>query len=381
MARPDKVFTQPLRQLLVMALVIVMMGAGIALGWSHLVPLVMAKPWLNGFIGAVFLIGVLMCFANVIRLMQSITWIEAFVQQRGVQSEPPAMLLPLANMLRSRSKSSHISASSSRSILESVGTRLDESREVAHYLGSLLIFLGLLGTFYGLATTVPALVETIRSLAPTDGASSTGVEVLGALMTGLQNQLGGMGTAFSSSLLGLAGSLVVGLLELFSSHSQNRFHQELEEWLSSITRLGVAGDGEDASVPGLLDHMSLQMDGMQDLFAQSEASRVASDERMAELVAAVGGLLARVQEQDRIATDLAERQAQALASIAEGQSRMADAMEVSAAKDAPHADAEYRMRLRSIDMQLLRMLEEISNGRQESVETLARAIRQTAGRV
>ncbi|WP_435166941.1 biopolymer transporter ExbB [Falsirhodobacter sp. 1013] len=352
-----------------MALVILLVVAGSALAWPHLWPLFMAKKWLNGFITLAFVIGVATCFASVIRLMQSITWIEAFVQRRGVQSEPPGMLLPLANMLRSRSANSRISATSSRSILDSVGARLDESREVSHYLSSLLIFLGLLGTFYGLATTVPALVDTIRSLAPQEGTTLSGTEVMSGLMSGLQNQLGGMGTAFSSSLLGLAGSLVVGLLALFASHSQTRFHQELEEWLSSITRLGFA-DGEDGGVTGVLDMISHQMDELRDIFAESEAGRRASDDRSAQLTDQIGRLLARSEQQDQAHARLADAQTAALARIADGQGRMADAMEVSAAKDAPHADAEYRSRLRSIDNQLLRLLEELAVGRQETTAEL-----------
>ena len=367
--RPENFFTQPLRQLVVMALVVALVLVGSVLAWSHLWPLFVAKKWLNGFITLVFIVGVATCFASVIRLMQSVVWIEAFVQRKGVQASPPGMLLPLANMLRSRSASSRISATSARSILESVGARLDESREVSHYLSSLLIFLGLLGTFYGLATTVPALVDTIRSLAPQDGVAMSGTDVMSGLMSGLQDQLGGMGTAFSSSLLGLAGSLVVGLLALFASHSQTRFHQELEEWLSSITRLGFA-DGEDANIAGVLDMMGQQMDELRDLFAESEAGRRASDDRSGQLVAAITGLMTRGEQQDQAHARMADAQTAALSRIAEGQARMADAMEVSAAKDAPHADAEYRARLRSIDTQLLRLLEDLAVGRQEAVAEL-----------
>ena len=143
----------------------------------------------------------------------------------------------------------NISSSSAHSILESVATRIDEARDITRYLTNLLIFLGLLGTFYGLATTIPAIVNTIKSLAP--GPGESGLDVFTKLMAGLQAQLGGMSTAFSSSLMGLAGSLVVGLLELFASHGQNRFFRELEEWVSSITRLGLAsGDSEGAGSVG-----------------------------------------------------------------------------------------------------------------------------------
>ena len=152
-----------------------------------------------------------------------------------------------------------LSSSSTRSILDSVATRIDEAREITRYIVNVLIFLGLLGTFYGLATTVPAVVETIRSLAPQEGEES--IAVFNRLMTGLEKQLGGMGVAFASSLLGLAGSLIVGLLELFAGHGQNRFYRELEEWLSSITRVGFSsgdeGGGQDTSaMSGVMDHIA-----------------------------------------------------------------------------------------------------------------------------
>ena len=127
-----------------------------------------------------------------------------------------------------------------------MATRIDEDQEITRYLSNTLIFLGLLGTFYGLATTVPALVETIRGLTPQEGES--GADIFVRLQEGLESQLGGMGTAFSSSLLGLAGSLAVGLLELFAGHGQNRFYREMEEWLSGMTRVGMA-DGEGGSAP------------------------------------------------------------------------------------------------------------------------------------
>jgi hypothetical protein len=136
-----------------------------------------------------------------------------------------------------------VTPASAKSVLDSVGARMEESRDITRYIANLLIFLGLLGTFFGLATTVPAVVETIRSLQPTEGEE--GLAVFGRLMDGLEDQLGGMGTAFASSLLGLAGSLVVGLLELFAGHGQNRFYREMEEWLASITRVSLSsGDGE-----------------------------------------------------------------------------------------------------------------------------------------
>ncbi|CAN0332669.1 unnamed protein product, partial [Chrysoparadoxa australica] len=172
----------------------------------------------------------------------------------------PRLLAPLAALLRRRDKRMQITTNSTRSILDSVAQRIDEAREITRYIVSLLIFLGLLGTFYGLATVVPALVETIQSLAPQEG--ETGTDSFARLMSGLEGQLGGMGVAFASSLLGLACSLIVGLLELFAGHGQNRFYRELEEWLSSFPRLGYSSDteGPDLGAAGLvLDKMAEQM--------------------------------------------------------------------------------------------------------------------------
>ncbi|MGL5009302.1 MAG: biopolymer transporter ExbB, partial [Paracoccaceae bacterium] len=219
-------FSQPIRQIVTMMFVTALVIFG---GWlihDQMAEIVRTNPLLNGLIGLVFLLGIATCFWQVLILMQSVSWIEDFVRARPGHEAvaPPSLLAPLASLLRSR-RGVTISSSSSRSIQESVESRIEESRDITRYLINLLVFLGLLGTFWGLATTVPAVVDTIRSLAPEEGES--GLDVFGKLMTGLESQLGGMGTAFASSLLGLAGSLVVGLLELFAGHGQNRFVREL----------------------------------------------------------------------------------------------------------------------------------------------------------
>lgn len=357
-------FSQPIRQLVTMLIVVVLVLAGAWLLHAKVIGIVNANPWLNGTIGLVFVLGVVTCFWQVFTLAQSVSWIELFVRHGAgfEEARPPQLLAPLAHLLRTRGARMQISASSSRSILESVESRIDEARDITRYLTNLLVFLGLLGTFYGLATTVPAVVETIRSLAPQEG--ETGLEVFGKLMSGLESQLGGMGTAFSSSLLGLAGSLVVGLLELFAGHGQNRFARELEEWLSSITRVGfAAGDGEGSdtgAVSGVLDHLAEQVEVMQSLFAQVEANRAGGERALTELTEAVALLGQKLQGE--------AGQTAALARIAEGQERLIAAL--TGAEGGAHSDAESRMRLRSIDVQLLRILEEMSAGRQESLADL-----------
>lgn len=376
-------FSQPIRQIVTMLFACVLVASGAWLIHETVYGIIATNPLLNGFITAVFLLGVATCFWQVLILVQSVSWIERFARHDpgSEDAAPPRLLAPLAQLLRSRGARTQISSSSARSIQDSVATRIDEARDITRYLTNLLIFLGLLGTFYGLATTVPAVVETIRSLAPKEG--ETGLEVFGKLMGGLESQLGGMGTAFSSSLLGLAGSLVVGLLELFAGHGQNRFYRELEDWLSSITRLGFAGvegDGaESGAVSAVLDHLAGQVEVLQTLIAQSEENRAATDEGLAQLTEAINKLA-------RIAVDEKGQHA-TLLRIAEGQERLVAALTGDDSK--AQVDAESRMRLRSIDVQLLRILEELAAGRQEAMadlradlSTLTNTVRQlTRGRV
>ncbi|SDO12849.1 hypothetical protein SAMN05216196_103477 [Lutimaribacter pacificus] len=364
MDQPDREaepqFTKPVRQILLMVLVLLLTAGVVALALPTILPIFEANPYLNGFIGFVFLLGIVACFYQVAQLFNSVRWIGDFAGGDDA-GRAPVLLAPLATLLRARGQRMQIAATSTRSILDSVSTRIDEDREITRYIVNLLIFLGLLGTFYGLATTVPALVDTIRGLAP--GEDEEGVAVFGRLMSGLDAQLSGMGVAFGSSLLGLAGSLVVGLLELFAGHGQNRFYRELEEWLSSITRLGFSGEGEGGGDHGamaqVIDHMAEQMEELRVLHAQGEAGRRDLDGQLGLLVGSVERLT------DRLAG--AGQLHDALSRIAESQEQLVATM---AESGGDGMDAESRMRLRSIDVQLLRILEELSAGRQETMTEL-----------
>jgi len=369
MAQPEREvapqFSQPIRQIILMLIVLGLTGFGAFVALPRVLPVFQANLYLNGFILFVFVIGVLACFWQVFQLTGSVRWIEDFVTGRPGHTDftAPRLLAPLASLMRQRSGSRmQIASTSARSILDSVAQRIDEAREITRYIVNLLIFLGLLGTFYGLATTVPAVVDTIRNLAPQEGEG--GVEVFNRLMTGLEAQLGGMGVAFASSLLGLAGSLVVGLLELFAGHGQNRFYRELEEWISSITRVGFAagdgeGGGEHGMVSGVLEHMSEQMDALQQLVTQSDVSRAMVDEKLGVLADSIERLTRRMSETNPLNT--------AMMQVADGQERLIAAIEARGVAVEPGLDAESRMRLRSIDVQMLRILEEISAGRQETM--------------
>ena len=357
-------FSQPVRQIVMMLIVVALTSVGATIAAPSVMPVFISNVWLNGFIFMVFLIGVVSCFAQVAQLIYCVRWIENFAANPEiVSSKAPLLLAPLATLLGSRSSRMKIAASSNSSILDSVSTRIEEAREITRYIVNTLIFLGLLGTFYGLATTVPALVETIRSLAPRPGEG--GFEVFSRLMNGLESQLDGMGVAFASSLLGLAGSLVVGLLELFAGHGQNRFFRELEEWLSSITRLGFAsGDGDGSSeqdmAAAVYAQMTEQFENIQNMFIQSDVSRAVVDQKLGLLSDSLGSLASRMEAN--------APSTQALERVAIGQERLLEVL--SSIERSEAMDAESRMRLRSIDVQLLRLLEEISTGRQESTLTL-----------
>lgn len=335
-------FSQPVRQIVLMLIALALVVAGAWFAYGRILRIFSSNEALNGLILAVFVMGVLGCFWQVAELVKSVSWIERFAAHRRNGAErgltvtdvagadqAPRLLAPLAALLGQRGPAGGvISTESSRSILESVATRIDEARDITRYLANLLIFLGLLGTFYGLATTVPAVVDTIRALAPKTG--ETGIDVFNKLMTGLESQLGGMATAFSSSLLGLAGSLVVGLLELFVTHGQNRFYRELEEWMSGFTRVGLSGaEGQGMAETALVafaERVETQLTGLQRFYAERDELRdqeaAAADQRALSLAQGVEHLAGLVGgDRDRLGSALTaghEATAQALAGVERG---------------------------------------------------------------
>jgi len=196
----------------------------------------MANPVLNGVIVVVLLIGITLAFRQIFKLFPEIRWVNTFrIAEPGIEAErAPVLLAPMATLLGDRIGRMAISTQTMRSILDSIQMRLEEDRDMGRYLTSLLIFLGLLGTFWGLLLTVDAVSETINSLDVSD--NSTGV-IFEDLKAGLAAPLNGMGTAFSSSLFGLAGSLILGFLDLQAGQAQNMFYNDLEDWLSTVTDL------------------------------------------------------------------------------------------------------------------------------------------------
>ena len=219
---------------------LVLVGLLVAVLHRQLWDAMLNNPGLNLLICFVLLSGVLYAFQQVLRLYPEIRWVNAFrIADPGLAiSHRPVLLAPMATMLRDRTGSLSLSATSMRSIMDSIGARLDEARDTGRYLVGLLVFLGLLGTFWGLLDTIQSVGKAISAL---DTKAADSVAVFDDLKNGLAAPLRGMGTAFSSSLLGLGGSLVLGFLELQASHAHGRFYNQLEEWLSGITELAPGG--------------------------------------------------------------------------------------------------------------------------------------------
>ncbi len=371
-SKREPAFTRPKRQAFIMAVILGLVLLGAFVAFPSMSQIFLVSPYLNGVIVAVFAIGVLACFWQILSIMVAVRWIKGFVLDRPGHEfiRSPRILATLEALLRDSRARKSLTSASSRSILDSVGTRLDELRDITRYIASLLIFLGLLGTFYGLATTVPAVVDTIRSLAPQEGQAAS--EVFKNLMSGLEDQLGGMGTAFASSLLGLAGSLVVGLLELFASHGQNRFYMELEEWLSSITTLSLVGDGDGgvggndlSALYGFMEQTALQIETLKDVTLRGEESRQKTDSSLSQLALSVSALTENLSG-NRGGPGLDEEVFERIANNQAEMTRILREREESAGL----LDSEARSRLRNIDVQLLRVLEEMSSGRQESLSEL-----------
>jgi hypothetical protein len=264
--RPDVHFTGPWRYILWMALFTAIVAALAIFLHAELVEAFQANPAINGVILAVLVIGVIYTFAQALGIGPAANWLKRFRSpEAGITlPPPPALIAPMASMIGETDGRVRLSAGSVRTVLDSVGARMSEAGAFTRYFGRLLIFLGLLGTFWGLLAVVSDVGAAVRAVTE----SSTGGEAdVMRLMSAIQDPIEGMGTAFASSLFGLAGSLVIGFLDLQASRAQNRFYNEIEEWLSSISRLSAAGpatsgDGETSTayVGALLEQTAETLD-------------------------------------------------------------------------------------------------------------------------
>lgn len=240
---------KPNSYLIIMVIFLIIVAFATLILYQQIITAYFANVGLNSIIGLVLLIGIMLSFTQILRLYPEINWVNTYRIDRAAVAvnRGPRLLAPMATLLGDASNQSNISTQGMRSILDSIGQRLDEGRDTSRYLIGLLVFLGLLGTFWGLLQTVNAVGATIQALDVGSGDSSL---IFEDLKTGLEAPLTGMGTAFSSSLFGLSGSLILGFLDLQSGHAQNRFYNNLEDWLSTFTDLsGDLSDLKNASSP------------------------------------------------------------------------------------------------------------------------------------
>jgi len=347
----------------------------VALG-RPLVNAFMGNPAVNGVILVILLAGIAYIFRQVLLLDPEIDWIENFRYpqaddpQQTVGAAAPRLLAPMARMLGTRQgRRVSLSATSLQTLLDGIGSRLAETRETSRYLIGVLIFLGLLGTFYG-------LLETVRSVGGVLGGLTVGgsdaARAFADLKSGLESPLAGMSTAFSSSLFGLAGSLVLGFLDLQAGQAQNRFYNDLEEWLSTYTRLsgGQLGDAGDGSVPAyiqaLLEQTADSLENLQRILARSEESRIGANATLASLTDRLGVLGEQMKAGQMLMVRLAENQLELKPSLA----RLADVAEGSLG----HDDV-LRGHLRNIEAYLARLTEDVAQGRAQSVQELRSEIR------
>jgi len=270
----------------------------------------MANPGLNALIIGVLLIGCVYAFRQVLRLFPEINWVNNFrISDPGIAVEKqPVLLLPMATMLRDRTGHLSLATGSTRTLLDSVASRLDEQRETTRYLVGLLVFLGLLGTFWGLLQTVSSVGNTISAL---DTGGGENVMLFDQLKEGLTGPLSGMGIAFSSSLFGLAGSLILGFLDLQAGHAQSRFYNELEDWLANITELQSVDPGDSVQPQLRFALMDMQR-SMSDLNEKVELSLLNDNtgDAVKDLAQGVDKLIRQMRAEQKVVREWADEQAQ-----------------------------------------------------------------------
>jgi len=316
-----------------------------------------ANPAINGLILGVLLVGIVYSFRQVLLLRPEVRWIETFRRSEPGLSvqEPPNLLGPMATMLGEQtSRRMQLSTMSMRSLLDGISSRLDESRDISRYMIGLLVFLGLLGTFWGLLQTIAAVGDTISTLTVDGGDFSAQFD---SLRRGLEAPLSGMGTAFSSSLFGLGGSLILGFLDLQTGQAQNRFYNDLEEWLSSVTRLSSGSslaDG-DQSVPAyvqaLLEQTAESLDNLQRTMSTAEGGRHSANQTFVNL----SERLATLTDQMRSEQDLMVKLVESQMDMKPVLQRLADG----------GADKTSQTHLRNMDVYLSQLLDATTRGQEQ----------------
>lgn len=305
--------------LLSMVIFLIIVGFVAAILYRQISAAFATNPGLNGLILFVLAVGILLALMQVIRLMPEVSWVNTFREGNADidSGREPILLAPMKSLFGQSGRDMSLTTGSMRSILDSIATRLDESRELSRYLIGLLVFLGLLGTFWGLLQTIGSIGDTIQSLDPRSGDAN---DVLDALKSGLKSPLDGMGTAFSSSLFGLSGSLVLGFLDLQAGRAQNRFYTELENWLSSVTDMNVelaaATGARGGTAEEIREHLQQITANLQQGGGGGGSSQRATS-AMATLAEGIQGLVQHLRNDQQIMREQLARQEEQQKQMAE----------------------------------------------------------------
>ncbi len=268
----------------------------------------LANPGLNALIVGVLLVGIILSFRQVLRLFPEIAWVNGFrLADPGLAVErPPVLLAPMAAILGDRVGRMAMSSQTMHGIMGSIAIRLDEARDMSRYMTGLLIFLGLLGTFWGLIETVGSVGRVIQELKVGGDAA----QLFDNLKEGLAAPLGGMGISFSSSLFGLAGSLVLGFLDLQTSQAQNRFYTDLEDWLATTVReLGVESTPGAVAGPAISGEIRAAIERLRESLAEAGSGKQATN-AMANLAEAIQGLVHHMRTEQQMIRDWVDSQAE-----------------------------------------------------------------------
>jgi hypothetical protein len=378
MSRPNRFLVR-----MIVFLAIVAGVAGVLL--PQLQTAFMANAPFNGLILGVLLLGILYTFRQVLLLRPEVAWLERIQAESANQGpvipssmaneRPPRLLAPLANMVGERKGRLTLSALSMRSLMDSIQSRIGESHEISRYIVGLLVFLGLLGTFWGLLDTVTTVGAAISDLTVSGGDPAA---MFGDLKRSLQKPLSGMGTAFSSSLFGLAGSLVLGFLELQAGQAHNRFVNELEEWLSGVTKLssgvGASEGGESVSAytQALLEQTADSLDSLQRTIASGEEERDNINRNLMQLTERVSTLTDQMRTEQSVLLKLAETQSQLKPLL----NRIAEQGDQAQA-EAPNGgmDEATKDHIRNLDVHLSQMVSDTASGRDQIVREIRNEIR------
>ncbi len=363
----------PTRYLVRMAVLVIAVASVSALLWQSLYPYFLGNPLVNGVILGVLAAGIVYIFHQVLLLGPEARWLGRVKRNPEEAAKgKPRLLAPIARLFAGGAGGKPaLSAASLRSVMDGIGSRLEESRETSRYLIGLLIFLGLLGTFYGLLETVQSVKGVIGGLS--SGAGDP-VSAFADLKSRLQTPLGGMSTAFSASLFGLAGSLVLGFLDLQAGLAQSRFYNEVEEYLAGHTRLSAptgALDAGEAAAPAyiqaLLEQTADSLEGLQRILARGEESRISANGNILGLTEKLAALTDQMRTEQNLMLKLAEQQIEMKPVL----KRLADGGSGQAADEA-------RAHLRAIELHLARMVEEMSQGRGQAIQEIRNEIRLVA---